>query len=349
MAPVVIPGLDVPLLTGPLVLGDKNPIPIKAVAEHVPQVFIYSEAFPKDRPGIKAVVYSMFVFESIFTLFTAIAAWNQYGVGWGDVDSLLIIDWSWEPLPALNGVLAAEAQSFYIWRIWGLTRNIWLPIVLGCVMLTQLTVAFYYGIFISVKGRGIDKLFAVSPEITVWLTTSAVCDVLISISLVYIFSRQKQESNFPRTQGIINKLIRFSVETGSITSIGAIIDVILWLTTGHKWNIHFIFWLVIGKLYSNMLMATLNARAPIFRGDAFNSTAPQSVSTFWADAPSKGQRAPLQTSGLNLHHRSGTGVNVTQTTATLRDDTITMEMDDFNTSGAGRETPDGKVPSLGAL
>ncbi|KAJ7187266.1 hypothetical protein C8R46DRAFT_1342413 [Mycena filopes] len=348
MAPVVIPGLNIPLLTGPLVLGYMFSYGLYGIL--VVQVFIYSEAFPKDRPGIKAVAYSIFVFESIFTLFTTIAAWNQYGTGWGDVDSLLIIDWSWGPLPALNGLLAAEAQAFYIWRIWGLTRSIWLPILLGCIMLTQVTVAFYYGIVVSVQGRGIDKLFALSPEITLWLTASAVCDVLISISLVYIFSRQKQRSNFQRTQGMINKLIRFSVETGSITSIGAIIEVILWLATGHKWNIHFIFFLVIGKLYSNMLMATLNARAPLFRGDAHTSTAPQSISTFWVDAPSKGQRAPVQASGLNLHHRSGTGVHVTQTTATVRDaDTIAMEMDDFNGSGAGRETPDDKVPSLGAL
>lgn len=37
---------------------------------------------------------------------TTIAAWNQYGDGWGDLDTLTHIDWSWEPLPPLNGLRA---------------------------------------------------------------------------------------------------------------------------------------------------------------------------------------------------------------------------------------------------
>jgi len=344
MAPVVIPGVDVPLLTGPLVLGYMFSYGLYGAL--IVQVYVYSEAFPKDRAGIKAVVWTIFLLETIFTVFMTIASWNQYGPGWGDPDSLIIIDWSWEPLPALNGVLAGIAQSFYIWRIWGLTRRLWLVILIGSIMITQVTVAFYYGIVVSIEGRGVDKLFALSPEITLWLTSSAACDLGVTISLVHTFSRQKQRSGFNRTQGILNKLIRFSVETGAITSFGAIIEVILWLASGHKWNIHFIFFLVIGKLYSNMLMATLNARAPLFRGDAFTSTAPQTLSTFWADAPSKNARA--QASGLNLHAHPPGVVHISQSTSVARDDN-TIAMDDFNpmsSTAAGRDTPD-KAHSIG--
>ncbi|KAJ7761120.1 hypothetical protein B0H16DRAFT_1719816 [Mycena metata] len=288
MPRVEIPGIDVALLTGPLVLGYMFAFGLYGIL--IVQVYMYSESFPRDRPVIKAlgkdispspqpirieggcIVWSMFLLESIFTLFTTIAAWNQYGPGWGDTDTLLTIDWAWGPLPALNGILAGMAQSFYIWRIYSLSKSIYAPIFIALF-----TVSFYYGIVVSIEGRGVDKLFALSPEITAlarWfdlvsykqtprLNTrplgSAACDMLITLSLVWVFSRQKKKTNFSRTSGIINRLIRYSVETGAVTTIGAVIEVTLWLTS-RQWNIHFIFFLVIGKLYSNMLMATLNAR-----------------------------------------------------------------------------------------
>ncbi|KAJ7073333.1 hypothetical protein B0H15DRAFT_963841 [Mycena belliarum] len=111
----------------------------------VVQVYMYSEVFPKDRRGIKILVWSMFILETIFTIFTTIAAWNDYGRGWGDLQTLVVIDWSWSPLPGLNAILAGMAQSFYIWRIWSLMNALWLPIGIGCVMVMQVTTAFYFG------------------------------------------------------------------------------------------------------------------------------------------------------------------------------------------------------------
>ncbi|KAJ7045916.1 hypothetical protein C8F04DRAFT_1249283 [Mycena alexandri] len=131
MPRVVIPGINVAFLTGPLVLGYMFAFGLHGIL--IVQVYMYSELFPRDRPAIKALVWTMFFLESIFTLFTTIAAWNQYGPGWGDTDTLLIIDWAWDPLPALNGILPGIAQSFYIWRIYSLTKLIILPILIGLV------------------------------------------------------------------------------------------------------------------------------------------------------------------------------------------------------------------------
>ncbi|KAJ7160889.1 hypothetical protein C8R46DRAFT_1105850, partial [Mycena filopes] len=268
---------------------------------------------------------------TLFTLFTTIAAWNQYGPGWGDTDTLIIIDWAWEPLPALNGVLAGMAQCFYIWRIWSLTKKIWLPIIIGMVMVTQVTVAFYYGIVVSVEGRGVDKLFALTPEITLWLTATAATDVLITCSLVWIFSRQKKNTSFRRTSGVINRLIRYSVETGALTSAGALSEVILWLTL-HQYNIHFIFFLILGKLYSNMLMATLNARAPLFRAGDSGSSGDMStgpISSFWADTTTNSRTAVGHVPALKLNSRGA--VHISRTTETTKDvDTIVMDVRHFN-------------------
>ncbi|KAJ7604816.1 hypothetical protein DFH06DRAFT_1253701 [Mycena polygramma] len=68
------PGLDIPLLTGPIVLGYMWNSWLYGIL--CIQVYLYSEAFPNDRAGIKAVVWAMFILESASTLFVTIGAWD---------------------------------------------------------------------------------------------------------------------------------------------------------------------------------------------------------------------------------------------------------------------------------
>ncbi|KAJ7689672.1 hypothetical protein B0H17DRAFT_1066030 [Mycena rosella] len=316
MAPVVLPGVDIPLLTGPLVLGYMWSYCLYGML--IVQTYFYSEMFPKDSRGIKILVYTMFVMETIFSLFTTIAAWNSYGPGWGDIDTLLVLDWSWTPLPILNAVLAGMAQSFYIWRIWSLMRgHRYIPIFIGAVMVMQVTVCFHYTVIFALAGRKTAELGLISAEVSAWLGGSAACDLLITITLVTILSYQKRHTTFAKTTGLINKMIRFSVETGAITTLAAVCDLTLWLST-REFNIHFIFFFVLGKLYSNVLMATLNFRAPIFRSEAFGTNAaPQS--SLWADP------STANTSAIAFRP----GVHVSQTTNVARDQIDTIVMSDF--------------------
>ncbi|KAJ7160892.1 hypothetical protein C8R46DRAFT_1105856 [Mycena filopes] len=64
MAPVVIPGINVALLW---VLGYMWSYALWGVL--VVQVYLYSEMFPKDRAGIKAVVWSMFLIETLCNVY----------------------------------------------------------------------------------------------------------------------------------------------------------------------------------------------------------------------------------------------------------------------------------------
>lgn len=148
-------------------------------------------------------------------------------------------------------------QSFYIWRIYNLTKNIFIALFIESISLMQCTLSFFYGIKVSldyqkplivinlflkvsVEGRGVDKLFALTNVISAWLVGAAVCDVLITLTIVTVLSRANQRTKFKQTTNAITRLIRFTVETGLITSVMAVIELILWLTTGKEYNIHFI-------------------------------------------------------------------------------------------------------------
>ncbi|KAJ6537947.1 hypothetical protein B0H19DRAFT_1270325 [Mycena capillaripes] len=340
MAPAVIPGLNIPLLTGPLVLGYMWSYFLYGML--IVQVYMYCEAFPRDRLGIKALVWSMFILETGFTILITIAAWNAFGPGWGDPDTLGGIDWTWLPMLFLNATLAAMAQGFYSWRIWSLTnRRLWLPILIGCVMLTQVGAAFYSGMVMAIRGRTVPQLFALWKEITVWLGGSAACDLLITASLVYILARHKRTSRYQHTTGLINRLIRFNVETGSVTSVAALVEGTLWLSC-RELNIHYIFFFILGRLYSNMLMATLNCRVPLYQGaSSMAITVPQS--SFWAEPEIESGQS------MNLNLITRTGVNGSRTTdGTTAEDIIVMSNFDSDATvvGSGVARSEKQSPQL---
>ncbi|KAF8906678.1 hypothetical protein CPB85DRAFT_1313069 [Mucidula mucida] len=276
-----IPGVNLELLTGPLILGYMWSYCLYGML--IVQVYLYSEKFPNDRKALKLTVWSLFLLETVFTIFMTIGAWNAYGPWWGDLDSILIIDWSWEPLSPLSGIMAGMAQTFYAWRIYCLAQIIWVPLIIVLIMLVQVTVVFHFDILFFIRGAGVFDLFKLSNETTIWLVGSAACDIIITISLVAILIRRKPTSpgvlGVYSTANLINKLVRFNVETGMITSLGAITELTVFLTS-HEYNIHFIFFLMLGKLYSNTLMATLNYRGSL---EKQNDMIVIAQSSFWAD------------------------------------------------------------------
>ncbi|KAJ7604815.1 hypothetical protein DFH06DRAFT_1150870 [Mycena polygramma] len=209
---------------------------------------------------------------------------DQYGSGWGNINTLTVIDWSWIPLAVLNPIRTSRdniPNSFFvsrlqsgrfwrgkktnIWRIWEVSKRLWLCVIIGLVMLTQVTAGCYYGIVLAIEDRGLDKLLALSTEIALAAIASAVTDILITVSLVWTFSGLKHQTRVQQTRGIINRLIRFSEETGAVT------------TTAD--TIHVVLFLILGKFYSNVLMATLNCRTATVRRELETGMA----SLFWVE------------------------------------------------------------------
>ncbi|KAK0197943.1 hypothetical protein F5146DRAFT_995559 [Armillaria mellea] len=223
-------------------------------------------------------LWLLFVVETTFAVFSNIAAWNNFGKNWGNTDTLYTIDWPWKPLMPLNGFIALMAQSFYVGRIWKLTRNYWTCIIIECIAVMQCTVAFYVGIAAISRKGVIQDLHSETPMISLWLISSAACDLMITASIVYFLWRARAHSKFGSTSKVITKLIWYTIETGLITSLAVILQLILWLTFS-QYNFHLTCFFTAGKLYSNTLLATLNYRALIF--GASDSTIVSSISLRW--------------------------------------------------------------------
>ncbi|KAF7378438.1 hypothetical protein MSAN_00270700 [Mycena sanguinolenta] len=321
MAPVIIPGVNIATLTGPMVhnTGCVCPFLINLAILQVlgfmwsymlygvliVQIYMYTEMFPNDRKGLKVLVWVLFFFETFFTILATVAAWSMFGSGWGDVDVLLQLNWSWGLLPLISGVLSALAQGFYIWRIWHLTRRFWWPVAIALTVAGQYVGLWWFGIKWNIAHWHISVLPSLSHQVSVWLAGSALADVLITMALTSTFYRRKQETNIAETTGMLNRLIRLSIETGALTSITATAEFILWIGW-ERFNYHFALFLVLGKLYSNVLMATLNCRRSkefMTSGtqmSSFNARSRGDVTVqtaFWCEPDDFRQRLPMVNTG----------------------------------------------------
>jgi len=87
-----------------------------------------------------------------------------------------------------------------------------------------------------------------------------VADVLIAAALFYFLRRSR--TGFKKSDTMISRLIMFTVSTGFLTSICAFASLVSILVWGQT-LIYVAFYFSLGRLYSNSVLATLNARQSI--------------------------------------------------------------------------------------
>ncbi|KAG8687457.1 hypothetical protein FRC08_011956 [Ceratobasidium sp. 394] len=151
--------------------------------------------------------------------------------------------------------IASTTQYFFAWRVARLTGRSWI----GWSIAGTTFIQFLAGAATSAAAWIIvdfSRFGEVKLPIIVWLTTSAIADVLITCVLSWYLHSHR--TGFPRTDHVITRIIQLTIQTGLMTSLWATIDLILYLTLDN--NLHLLFNLPLCKLYTNSLMSTLNSR-----------------------------------------------------------------------------------------
>lgn len=263
----VVPGVpeDIQLITGPLLLGYLFNWGLFGIL--ILQVYIYYLSFPNDSRLIKSLVYGLFFADCIQTALTTHNAWHFLSRGWGDLRVLSDPGWSWIAVPLFSGVVSSTVQLFFAWRIWVLSKSVPLAGLIVSIAIAQGICAIYAGVKFAIL-NDITKIATLFPSATVWLGGSALCDFIITISMVTFLARAS--TGFSQTDSVITKLIRMTVETGLVTTTAAITELILYLVY-QKNNLHMIPALALAKLYTNTLLATFNSRSVAFGGSTSRS------------------------------------------------------------------------------
>ncbi|KAL4249316.1 hypothetical protein ABKN59_007025 [Abortiporus biennis] len=147
-------------------------------------------------------------------------------------------------------------RAIFIYRILRVSRKMWLAIVLWMANLTVSGFGFALSIQVEIIGD-LNKIGRLSWLIITLFTWMAFADTIIAIVLCIILWQLR--TGFNRTDSQIETLMKYSIHTGALTSVVAVVIVITYAVMPHNF-VYIAVYLTLPKLYHNALLATLNAR-----------------------------------------------------------------------------------------
>ncbi|KAK0434155.1 uncharacterized protein EV420DRAFT_1754600 [Desarmillaria tabescens] len=242
------------------------------------QLYLYYLAFPKDRQFTKYLVYGIYIVEFVQTMLVTHDAFAMFGYGFGDIEALTDMHFDWLTVPIMSAAVACVGQVFYAYRIFVLSKSQIVPIFVTCVSLTSSVAAIITGVY-SFEAGNVTKLNnrKTSIAVGIWCGASALCDIVIAICMTYYLMRS--DTGFRRTRMLVTKLIRLTIETGTVTAVVALLNLILFFAFPHQ-TFYGTPALIMPKLYANTVYMVLNSRIRILGGrDTYTSSMDMSITT----------------------------------------------------------------------
>ncbi|KAK0237564.1 hypothetical protein EDD85DRAFT_547958 [Armillaria nabsnona] len=242
------------------------------------QLYLYYLAFPNDRRFTKYTVYGIYVIEFGQTILVAYGMFATFGYGFGDMDALTSMHSYWLVDIIMSAVVSSVGQVFYAYRIFIVSKSRIISILIICVSLTSFVAAIITVVY-SFQAGGISKFnnWKTCIAVGIWCGGSALCDVLIAICMTYYLMRRT--TNFRRTRTLVTKIIRLTIETGSVTAVVTLLSFALFVAFPYQY-----FYatpaLLMPKLYANTVYMVLNSRFQIIGGrDTYQSPTDMSITT----------------------------------------------------------------------
>ncbi|KAJ7765478.1 hypothetical protein DFH07DRAFT_366499 [Mycena maculata] len=152
--------------------------------------------------------------------------------------------------------IATMVQQFYCWRIYKIGQSVLLAVAVSVVSWTSCAVLIVYSVK-AVKLSLLGEVINLESLSIAANTLSAVADVTISLVLVILLQHAK--TGFKRSTDLVNRLMIFTFNTGLPTSICALVATIC-IAAFPNTFLYIFFFLLLGRLYTNSLLVTLNSR-----------------------------------------------------------------------------------------
>ncbi|KAI0807244.1 hypothetical protein C8Q74DRAFT_1362770 [Fomes fomentarius] len=221
------------------------------------QVYYYYTRYSKDSLGVKLLVFAVWLSDTAHQgLITHSVYWYLI-TEYGKPASLFLLTKTIIIEMLFNGITGFLVQGFFVHRIWKLSeKRLWLVLPVASMVLAELIASIMY-MATAINYTSFAELAQVKGLSVSMNVFAAVGDVLIAAILCTILHQSR--TSFSRSNTLINKLMVFAVNTGLLTSICACISLITFWALPNTF-VYITFYFLIGRLYANSLMATLNAR-----------------------------------------------------------------------------------------
>jgi hypothetical protein len=225
----------------------------------VMQCFIYYQTYTADRLWLRLFVAYLALAETANTACDMYLVYQPLVQQFGKIEAVTFFPKTLSAAAIVTVLISTPVQLFMGWRISVITGSRKISFLIALFSL----VAFAGGVWVTVNVivlKTFDKkdTFQFNLPGVMWFIASAVTDILITFTLVFTLSRRK--TGHSRTTNAVNRIIRLTIQTGLVTMVFALLDLLLF-TLNSKTAISFVFDFSVSKLYTNALLSTLNARA----------------------------------------------------------------------------------------
>ncbi|KAI9454999.1 hypothetical protein BJY52DRAFT_692047 [Lactarius psammicola] len=218
------------------------------------QTYVYTYNFPNDRLLTKSLVYFVFAVETTQTALTGADAYYWFVGEFGSLDRLKDSHFAPIDIPIISAVISLMVQMYFCYRLWTLTKNVWLCAVITVTAVASAIGSAWGGIASLVVGK-----YAVSKSaLYLWSIPSAVADILIATAMTLLLRKTRGNEGF-FSRFVLVRVVRLTIETNILTASVAIASVLLYAAFPNE--IYYTFTAgIMGKLYSNTLLVSLNNR-----------------------------------------------------------------------------------------
>ncbi|KDQ54102.1 hypothetical protein JAAARDRAFT_38717 [Jaapia argillacea MUCL 33604] len=223
------------------------------------QFIIYHTTKFNDPWRVKAVVGSLFILDTVHSIVAIYSGWNMCVTNFGNPAVVLTVSWEIPFTAVATSFAAIITQFFLAHRVLRLTKNKYVT----AFICTLSIVGFVTGITAGVKSgiiQDVTKFAPLTPLVAMWLGFSTAADISITLALTIALYRSR--TGIRKTNTILNRLIRGAVQTGLFVSIFALGDLFSFLLL-RTTNLYAMFAYPIGRIYTNTLLDTLNARSAL--------------------------------------------------------------------------------------
>ncbi|KAG2119080.1 uncharacterized protein F5147DRAFT_603244 [Suillus discolor] len=232
------------------------------------QTWYYFSRYFSDPWHHKLIVGAVFVSDSTHQALITHVVYTYLVTDFCNASDLEKIVWSLSVEILFNGFTGFMVQSFLAKRVYHLSnKNMIATVSVVFIVIAELVIVVIY-VIKAVEFTTFTEVRQIKPLSMSVNAVAAAGDILITVLLCTFLQRSR--TGFRRSDTMINKLMLFTINTGLLTSVCAMmsfISIVVWPDT----FIYSAFYFCMGRLYCNSLLAILNARKGIRRdGDACN-------------------------------------------------------------------------------
>ncbi|VDB94038.1 unnamed protein product [Peniophora sp. CBMAI 1063] len=271
-SPPVLLEPNVAALYGPILIGSLLNYLLLGTLFVQLYIYVNSGQRQKDPIWARSLVSCVFLVDLAQSVIVTQLTWQLLILSWGRTDLLTTkIPWSGAVVTGFDGLLAWMIQSFYAWRIWTLTTTGWiriLPVLIVVLSIVQWAGSLAATILILKADGSTASLTQITGGIDPWLIGSFINDIIIAACMITLLYKARSRTVWVQSKSLYDRLITNTIQTGLVTALVAGVDLFLWKQYPAEYY-HMTAAIILGKLYSNALLSTINGR--VFRDHGSDS------------------------------------------------------------------------------